>query len=414
MLPKNSSASFSGRRALPRRGVSRLRSNTPDTGRIRRLLSARICRRPLAVRNAHMVDSYLLFFFAGLGAFNGLVLAGYLFWRRASGPGHVWLAALVLVLSVRTGKSVLFYFWPEIPLTILQIGLTACFLIGPCLLGYLRALWPEDCLAQTRLDQNGPAVRYDARWAGGLLLAAVLFGLIWPYVLYEALWRGPVVVFIQYWWLGWLLLAGAQLYRVRRAESAGTDPRRMFGRVVTGGVALIWLAYFSSGLTSYIVGALSFSLVLYLSIALLFRQRQAGPAPQPYQERRIATDEAQAELAALHALMTRDQLHRDATLTLTKLARRMGVSHTRLSQLLNDNNGTSFRHYVNQHRIDAAKALLRGQPALAMEDIAEQAGFVSMSTFYAAFKKATGMTPASWRQSAPEMPAETAPATPET
>lgn len=351
-----------------------------------------------------MVDSYLLFFFAGLGAFNGLVLAGYLSLRRPNGVGDAWLAALVLVLSVRTGKSVLFFFWPDIPLTILQVGLTACFLIGPCLLGYLRALWPE----------RSPAVRHDARVAGGLLLAAALFGQAWPYAGHEALWRGPVVVFIQYWWLGCLVLAFAQLYRSRLAPAEARDPRRLHGRVVTAGVALIWLAYFTSGLTSYIVGALSFSMVLYLSIALLLHQRRAGPAPQPYQERRIAPDEAQNELAALHTLMTRDQLHRDATLTLPKLARRMGVSHTRLSQLLNDNNGTSFRHYLNQHRIDAAKALLRRHPPLAMEAIAEQAGFVSMSNFYAAFKKATGNTPASWRQCAPERQVEVAAATPET
>lgn len=351
-----------------------------------------------------MVDSYLLFFFAGLGAFNGLVLAGYLWRRRADNPGHAWLAALVLVLSVRTGKSVLFHFWPEIPLTILQIGLTACFLIGPCLLGYLRALWPG----------HTASARRDARWATGLLLAAVLFGLAWPYVRHEALWRGPVVVFIQYWWLGWLALAGLQLYRVRGAHGPGAGARRVSGRVVAGGVSLIWLAYFTSGLTSYIVGALSFSLVLYLSIALLVRQRQPEAAPLPYQERRIAQDEAQGELAALHALMTREQLHRDPTLTLAKLARRMGVPHSRLSQLLNDNNGTSFRHYINQHRIDAAKALLRDQPTLSMDDVAEQAGFVSMSTFYAAFKKATGMTPANWRLNAADTSQEEAAATPET
>ncbi len=354
-----------------------------------------------------MFDSYLLFFFAGLGAFNGLVLAGYLFLRRTTAAGNVWLAALVLMLSVRTGKSVLFYFWPEIPLTILQVGLSACFLIGPCLFGYLRALWPE----HSRL------LRFDVLVTLGLGLFALVFGVTLPYTQNEALWRGPVFLFVTYWWLGWLLAAGVLFYRRHRQQGAKADPRRVFASAVTAGVGLIWLAYFTSGFTSYIVGALSFSLVLYLSIALLVRQRQevgtatpdaAAPAPQPYQERRIAADEARAELAALHALMTRDQLHRDATLTLSKLARRMGVPHTRLSQLLNDNNGTSFRHYVNQHRIEAAQALLRAQPTLSMEDIAEQAGFVSMSTFYAAFKKATGMTPASWRQMAEPAPAPAA------
>lgn len=81
-----------------------------------------------------MIAPYLLFFFAGIGAFNGWVLAAWLLLRRPGTPAQRWLAALVLVVSLRTGKSVLFYFYPQISKSILQVGLTACFLIGPCLL----------------------------------------------------------------------------------------------------------------------------------------------------------------------------------------------------------------------------------------------------------------------------------------
>ena len=86
-----------------------------------------------------MLSQHFLFFFAMLGAFNGLALASFLWWRARGKPTQRWLALLVFVVSVRTGKSVVFYFWPDIPRLVLQVGLTACFMIGPCLYFLLRS-----------------------------------------------------------------------------------------------------------------------------------------------------------------------------------------------------------------------------------------------------------------------------------
>jgi AraC-like DNA-binding protein len=69
-----------------------------------------------------------------------------------------------------------------------------------------------------------------------------------------------------------------------------------------------------------------------------------------------------------------------------------------LSQLLNDNNGTSFKQYVAQLRVSETQRLLLDQPGQTLEAIAEAAGFQSLSTFYAAFKKANGCTPALFRE----------------
>ena len=43
---------------------------------------------------------------------------------------------MLLMVSIRILKSVLYYFNAEIAETILQIGLSACFLIGPLLYLY--------------------------------------------------------------------------------------------------------------------------------------------------------------------------------------------------------------------------------------------------------------------------------------
>ena len=74
-----------------------------------------------------MLSQHFLFFFAMLGTFNGIVLASVLWWQAKGKPTQRWLALLVLVVSVRTGKSAAFHFWPDIPLVVLQLGLTASF-----------------------------------------------------------------------------------------------------------------------------------------------------------------------------------------------------------------------------------------------------------------------------------------------
>lgn len=338
-----------------------------------------------------MLASYLLFFFAALGAFNGVALTVYLLCRQPISPAQRWLAALVLMLSLRTGKSVLFYFWPDISKLVLQIGLTACLLIGVCLLGFVRA-W---------LDPDRRQTRYDPAIALGLLVLAIVFGIAFPYTGNIGLWAGAVWGTIQTSWLVCVLLAaGLFLHGTRHGgPPAGADrlTRNTVASVISG-VALIWLAYATAGLTSYIVGALSFSLVLYLSISVALARRTPRPASVPYQNRRIAQTDAEATLHALQVLMEEEGLYKDAGLTLPKLARRLNIPPARLSQLLNDNNGTAFKPYLAKIRIEAAKQLLRAEAAAPMEQVAEAAGFLSISTFHRSFSKVEGTTPAAWRK----------------
>jgi hypothetical protein len=53
---------------------------------------------------------------------------------------------------------------------------------------------------------------------------------------------------------------------------------------------VIWLAYVTAGLTSYIVGALSFSVVLHLSAIVALARRTPRFATEPCQHRKIAPD----------------------------------------------------------------------------------------------------------------------------
>jgi len=87
------------------------------------------------------VSSELLFFFSGLGAFNGFLLSFYfIFWVKSKGQSNKFLGIFLLMLSIRVLKSVFYYFIPDIDYSFLQLGLTSCFFIGPFLYFYFASV----------------------------------------------------------------------------------------------------------------------------------------------------------------------------------------------------------------------------------------------------------------------------------
>lgn len=98
------------------------------------------------------------------------------------------------------------------------------------------------------------------------------------------------------------------------------------------------------------------------------------------------------------ALAVRDQaIHQDANLTLQKLAAAIGASPNDLSQALNLR-ADGFHAWLSSVRVAEVQSLLRdGAEVSGLLDAAYAAGFNSKSTFYEAFRRTTGLTPAAWR-----------------
>lgn len=101
----------------------------------------------------------------------------------------------------------------------------------------------------------------------------------------------------------------------------------------------------------------------------------------------------------LEELMRSQQVYLRADLTLPGLARLLDCSVNHLSQVINSGFGMSFFDYLNRQRIEHAKALLTelDDEGHAITNIAYSVGFKSNSSFYAAFKKHVGLTPARYR-----------------
>jgi len=102
----------------------------------------------------------------------------------------------------------------------------------------------------------------------------------------------------------------------------------------------------------------------------------------------------------LSSLMGGEKVYLESDLTMLKLAALVGCSVNHLSQAVNAGFGMSFFDFLNSYRIEEAKLMLSqtDQPSQAILDVSFAVGFNSNSAFYAAFRKATGQTPAQYRR----------------
>lgn len=340
-----------------------------------------------------MISGQFLFLFSALGAMNGIFLAIYFFSRRTHRLANSMLGALLLAISVRTAKSTFYFFNPNLAVEFLQFGLSACLLIGP-----LTYLYVHYHLSDLRQDVAGR----EWCWHLGLSFFVIALGLLFPYSEYRYIWRHCTYGIHAFWFL-YLLAAGWQLWQSRAILFDGAvriSRSTLLLLSVYCSSGLILIAYLSTPFTSYIVGALSFTFSVHITVVVLMLRKEAVVATEKkekYQNRKLTEDDALNLLTSLNQVMHEQQLHLNPNLTLALLAKKTGSLQTTVSQVLNDKLNKSFNLYVNEFRIDDAKNLLLNEPHLNMELVAERCGFNSNSTFFAAFKKITGQTPASYR-----------------
>lgn len=100
-------------------------------------------------------------------------------------------------------------------------------------------------------------------------------------------------------------------------------------------------------------------------------------------------------LGQLSDAITFINLHYTDILTLEEVARKATMSKAYFSTIFKKYNGISPWDYIIIKRIEKAMNLLRHNNFTKLE-IAEQCGFQSISNFYKAFQKVTGMSPTSY------------------
>ncbi len=102
--------------------------------------------------------------------------------------------------------------------------------------------------------------------------------------------------------------------------------------------------------------------------------------------------------AKLELLMDQQKLYLDPGLNIGQLAKKSGYPEYLVSLVINQVKQLTFREYINQLRIEAAKSMLQDKESQQnILDIAYASGFTSKSTFNTAFKKMENMTPSQFK-----------------
>ncbi len=113
-------------------------------------------------------------------------------------------------------------------------------------------------------------------------------------------------------------------------------------------------------------------------------------------EETINEDESTAYCAKLEAWMEEEKPWLNPEFRLMDLRRVLPLNRTYLSQLINAKYGCNFYQFVTNYRIEEAKRLMRENPRMKIQDIAQQCGFSSPTIFTRVFAREIGETPKSW------------------
>ncbi|OSY87352.1 hypothetical protein WH52_11940 [Tenacibaculum holothuriorum] len=339
----------------------------------------------------------LLFFFSALGAFNGLILSFYfIFFIKPQNISNKFLGVFILMLSIRVGKSVFFYFNPSLSFHFLQFGLTACFFIGPFLYFYIKSA-----------EESKEKIKKEWKYHIAILLPLILVvGYLYPFKTNIDLWRPYIIKFIYFIWfvyiLGSIYVLRNRFKKLLRRTEKITTLDVWFISILIGNLAIL-TSYNVVSFSNYISGALTFTFLLYLLIMFLFSKKgkeiRLLNNEVKYADKKIETTKAESLLTKLDQLMNEEELYKNANLKSSEVAQKMQLTTHQFSQLLNDNLGKSFPVFINEYRIESAKQMILKNNSITIEAIGYENGFNSKSTFYTTFKKLVGKTPSQFKSS---------------
>ena len=308
----------------------------------------------------------------------------------------MWFGLLVFFLSIRIGKSVYRIFIPreEIDLLIMQIGLSACFLIGVSLFYYLKS-----SIKNRKTIPKVWKIHFLI-----LLLCIVIIGIIKPYKMDADFWEIFIWVIYSIW--GLYLLASAYLLKdifkrlFSKIEKSTTSEHWLIAVFVAN--FLIFIAYIIGYYHLYLIGTITFSVVFYGLLIFFISKKNRDTIfqdmPEKYASKKIEIHEASQLKNKLQKAVIENRFYKNPDIKLKDIAKELNVSSHKLSQLLNDNFGKSFALFINEYRIEEAKKLLKENKQFTLEAIGFEAGFSSKSSFYATFKKIVGKTPSEFKK----------------
>jgi AraC-like DNA-binding protein len=167
-------------------------------------------------------------------------------------------------------------------------------------------------------------------------------------------------------------------------------------------VFILVIKYFNPNDTGDHIFSAYIAVIIYMTSFRVMRQsgffKQASLIdPVKYKGSQIPEPQQASMLKHLQEIMTNEKPFLKSDFSLPDLAKQLGTTVHTLSQVINTGLGKSFFEMTAEYRVTEAKKLLKEKTNIKVEEIAEQVGYNSKSSFNIAFKKFTGQTPSEFR-----------------
>ena len=290
-----------------------------------------------------------------------------------------WLSAILLVLSVRIGKSVAHLYWGNIfpvPAIFFSHGLN--FLIGPFLYIYFLRLRREKV--------RGLFLHFIPGII--LMIAAPFIPVYWWQEVYGLL----IIQTLVY-----LVLSYTQIERFLNFKGLIEGWKNMLFLTV-GGVCLSYFSVIIFDLNQYILPVITYAILVYIMTLYLLKGRDIKKLisiREKYKSSSLGESQRIAIMKELNDLVINEQLYTNSSIGLKQIAEKMGIHESYVSQTISTEMQINFNEWINNMRIEEVCASIRKdqQQLMSIEQHAFSSGFSSMSTFYSVFKKVKGITP---------------------
>jgi AraC-like DNA-binding protein len=341
-----------------------------------------------------MIKEYyndILLIFSSIGVINCFFITIYLlfsakFKHRIS---IKLLALLILMLVIRIGKSVVFYFYPGLSDFVINIGLAAFTAVGPLFYLFVRSV----------VNDNRRLKLIDSLHFIPLLIVLVNAG-SFPHR-HNPVWLA-VYRFVLLQMLAYFLISFERIKAP--SKNVNNDIESLFIPDIFKGLLIIWLSYFIHSILHgypYVLSPLIFTLVFYFLVYKVFicNKRPIGENFVKYKNINLDENLQQQYAGRILKIMEDETIYLKNQLTLSELAKLVPVSPQILSYVINNHFNQNFPDFVNSYRIKTAQRMLNSPEFsnLTISSIAFECGFNSISVFNNAFKKFTGKTPSGFR-----------------
>jgi len=325
------------------------------------------------------IENVLFFLFALLAGHTLFLSLALIF--KIPGKNTALLGILLMLLLVRVGKSVFSLAFPESAFNLNVIGLACMAAMGPILWIYTRGLF------QFSTPKPKMVVLH--------LIPAFGATFIWSWK-----WLNLAYYLITAHLLTYLLVTA--YFFIANRETLKVDNIRV--KWVSGllvGIGITWLTFalqlFAYDRFYYVIIVLV-SIVLCYSLSLwAFTQQKLFTTQK--QKKDVESDDYELIRLQIEQLM-REEIFVDPSLNLTLLAKRLNKQPYLVSRVINDQFKKTFPELLLYYRIQKAEELLVSSlsKSYTVEGIAYESGFSTLSAFYTAFKKETGMTPTQFKK----------------